>query len=147
MTVHVEFIPQHCQRYATIGDFFEDPNAPGVFRIRVTRFKDWRMQWLVMMHELAEYGMCMANGIHEPDIMAFDVEFEKNRAPGNDDEPGDDPKAPYRKQHLIAEGLEKVLAAEMGVDWKAYGEACLAMFPEESGHPAAETPPITPPVA
>ena len=56
----------------------------------------------------------------EEDVTAFDEAFEKARKPGNVDEPGDDPKAPYRKQHLIATGVEKLMAAELGVDWKAY---------------------------
>lgn len=101
----------------------------------VSDMGDWKKEALIAFHELAEVLMCTAAGISEPDIMAFDVEFEKNRKPGNDDEPGDDPNAPYRKQHLIAEGLEKVLAAEMGLDWKEYGQACLDLFPNDTGHP------------
>jgi hypothetical protein len=140
-------VPQSEQRYDSLGDYFWDEKDPDLLHVKISRFEDWRMCWLVMHHELSEYGMCLHEGILESDIMAFDVEFESRRLPGNDDEPGDDPKAPYRKQHLIAEGLEKVLAAEMGVDWKAYGQACLDLFPEESGHPVTETPSTEPPIA
>jgi hypothetical protein len=37
-----------------------------------------------------------------------------------DTEPGDDPRAPYHKQHVFAENIERLLAAELGVDWSAY---------------------------
>ena len=49
--------------------------------------------------------------------------FEKARKKGNEDEPGDDPRAPYVVQHCIATGVERILAALLGVSWKRYEEA------------------------
>jgi hypothetical protein len=37
-----------------------------------------------------------------------------------DVEPGDHPDAPYKREHCFATGIERLLAAELGVDWTAY---------------------------
>jgi hypothetical protein len=50
----------------------------------------------------------------------FDKAYEAKRKPGDDSEPGDDPRAPYYRQHQIATGIERLLAAELGVDWEVY---------------------------
>lgn len=79
-----------------------------------------------MVHEIIEQGLCREAGITHKEIDAFDKKFERERTKGKhktDDEPGDDPRAPYRSQHLTATGIEKMLAAAMGVDWKAYDKA------------------------
>lgn len=50
----------------------------------------------------------------------FDRAYEAKRKPGDDSEPGDDPRAPYHKQHVLAEKIERLLAAELGVDRSVY---------------------------
>ena len=39
------------------------------------------------------------------------------------DEPGDDPHAPYHKQHQVATTCEKLIAEALEMDWEAYGRA------------------------
>jgi hypothetical protein len=50
----------------------------------------------------------------------FDRAYEAKRKPGDDSELGDDPRAPYHKQHVFAEKIERLLATELGVDWPDY---------------------------
>lgn len=91
---------------------------------------DWRYVRLVAIHEIVESTLCRGAGVSEADIDQFDMQFEADRKLGrhsDDDEPGDDPKAPYRRQHLMATAIEKMLAAAMGVDWHAYEEAINAL--------------------
>jgi len=38
-------------------------------------------------------------------------------------EPGDSPDAPYRAEHSIATGIERILAGAGGIDWQTYEEA------------------------
>lgn len=35
-------------------------------------------------------------------------------------EPGDDARAPYQREQFFATNLERLLAAELGVEWFAY---------------------------
>lgn len=66
-----------------------------------------------------EAYICEKRGISEPDIMVFDIAFEK--IPGNENkQPGDDKAAPYRKEHCLAENIERLYAAELGVLWSDY---------------------------
>ncbi len=80
---------------------------------------------LVLIHELVEWSMCQAIGIPEPDIKAFDEKFEAERAAGKwkDEEPGDDPRAPYRYQHQCATKVERLAAELFKVDWGSYCSA------------------------
>lgn len=118
-------VPQEKMRYASLGDYFLDDD--GVHQIRVTSMKDWRYEFLVFMHECAEYFLCIHRKIPEPEIMAFDIQYEANRTePAS--EPGNDPKAPYHKEHRFAEEvIEKPLAKALDVDWDVYESYCVQL--------------------
>lgn len=77
---------------------------------------------LVAVHELVEVVICKHMGVTQAEVDAFDKQFENNRTPDNDSEPGDDQNAPYCEEHCIATGIERILAAELGVPWKEYEE-------------------------
>ncbi len=118
MHVVIKSIPAGEFRYPSAGDYWDDPD--GTKQIRVLALQDWRHELLLAVHELVEAFICDHRGIAEPDIMAFDVEFERNRAPGNLDEPGFASDAPYRAEHTFATAVEMLLAQQLGVDWKKY---------------------------
>lgn len=108
----VESLPHDQQRYPTCGDFLTD--SEGTLQVWVSQMKDWRYQSLVAIHEIIEATLCRAEGISEADIDAFDMGYS------GEGEPGDDPQSPYRKQHLMATAIEKMVAAAIGVDWQDY---------------------------
>lgn len=89
---------------------------------------------LVAHHEYTEALLCLTAGIKQEDVDAFDKAYENAREERNviapcgcpmtdDSEPGDDEHAPYYKQHQIATGFERILAAELGVSWADYEQA------------------------
>jgi hypothetical protein len=116
--INIKIIPHQDHRYTTVGDWFFSPD--GTMEIRVSKLSDWRRQLLIAVHELCEVAICTHDGVSAEVVDKFDIEYEKNRHPDNEDEPGDDPSAPYVKQHCIATGIERVLAASLGVNWKTY---------------------------
>ena len=122
MNVRIEVIPHAQHRYPTVGDwYFEGKDLV----IRVSKLSDWRREMLVAVHELVEVLICKQRGISQSAVDAFDKKFEADRAKGRHgkgDEPGDDPKAPYRKEHFFATNIEALCAAELGVDWGSYGK-------------------------
>jgi hypothetical protein len=119
MKIVIETIPHGAQRYPTVGDYWQD--ADGVEQIRVSQMADWRYVILVAVHEIAEMMLARWRGIPEDAIGAFDMDFERKREEGLvTGEPGDAPDAPYRREHFFATNLERLLAAELGVDWAAY---------------------------
>lgn len=118
MNIHIEIIPHGQQRYPTVGDWFFDDK--GDLTIRVSKLSDWRREALIAVHELVEVLICKNEGIRQEEVDTFDKEFEEKRLPDNEDEPGDEPTAPYVRQHCIATGIERILAAELDVCWKDY---------------------------
>jgi hypothetical protein len=121
MNVKIEIIPHHRQRYPTVGDWYFDKR--GNLTIRVSKLSNWRREMLVAFHELAEVLICKHRKISQASVDRFDKQFERDRSKGKhgeDDEPGDHPKAPYKKEHFFATNVEALLCAELGVDWNKY---------------------------
>lgn len=116
----IKTIPHSEHRYETVGDYQYDEE--GNETIDVSEMNNEDYEFLVCIHELVESYLCKKRNISEESITAFDTDFEKNRAEGNTDEPGDDPNAPYRKEHFFATTIERLMAAELGVDWKTYDD-------------------------
>lgn len=127
MNIKIEVIPHETHRYTTVGDWIFEPN--GDLIIRVSKLSDWRREMLVAIHELVEVVLCKHDGVSQEVVDRFDMELEANRKEGDDGEPGDEPTAPYVKQHCIATGVERVLCAHLGVSWKEYEEE-LCELPE-----------------
>ena len=121
MNTRIVTIPHRAHRYKTVGDWFKD--ADGFDMIEVSAMSDPRYELLVAFHEFIESELCKQRGISEARVTAFDKKFEKERAKflhSADAEPGNDPRAPYRKEHFTAETMERLLAVELGVDWAKY---------------------------
>lgn len=89
---------------------------------------DARYEFLVALHELVEVKLCEWCGITQKAVDAFDMAYEENRAEGDESEPGDSSNAPYKLQHCIATGVERLVAAAMNVDWKSYEAEINALF-------------------
>jgi hypothetical protein len=118
LDIHIKTIPHKEQRYPTCGDYWQ--NADGSLEVRISELNEPAYESLIAIHELIEQLLTAQLGISEAEITAFDQKFEQQRKPGNTDEPGDDPQSPYRQQHLFATGIEKLVAAALGIDWTKY---------------------------
>lgn len=123
-SIHIEFIYHEDQRYSTCGDWFYQGDA---LIIRVSKTEDERYQQLVAVHELVEVLLCNQSGVTQEAVDAFDMSFEEHRPEGDESEPGDDPKAPYRREHNAATGVERLLCALFGVNWHDYEQALLEL--------------------
>jgi hypothetical protein len=114
MRITIETIPHASQRYPTVGDWmFIEPNE---LRIRVSEMGDWRKEAAVAVHELVEAILCRNDGVSEAAVDAFDRSFDPEPDAFNQ-EPGDDPGAPYHRQHCFATAVERMLIAALGVSW------------------------------
>lgn len=115
--INIKTIRHEEQVYPTVGNYWESPTA---VEIRVSLTSDWRYEALVTVHELIEKILTTHRNISDDRITEFDLWFEKYREPDNHSEPGDHVAAPYRKEHFFATSIERLLAAELGVDWDKY---------------------------
>jgi hypothetical protein len=122
MRIEIEVIDHNRQRYDTTGDWIIDND--GNITIYVSKLKNWKYEMLIAIHELVEVILCKNKGISQEEVDKFDIAFEKKRKPGNIDEPGDDPKAPYRLQHFAATMIERTMCLSLGCSWRKYEDAC-----------------------
>lgn len=116
---NVKTIPHREQRYDTLGDYFTEG---GVIQFRVSSMGNADYEFLIWVHEAVEKQLARKLGITEQMIDAFDLANE------DVEEPGELEDCPYRECHLIAEGIERVVAQKLGVDWDTYGRACSAVL-------------------
>ncbi len=117
-SIHYQVIPHNKQRYNTVGDYWEDKEA---VNFRVSSLKNAKYEVLVFIHELIEYLLVKVAKISIKDIDNFDINY-KDYSFYN--EPGDNPAAPYHRQHVTATIIERIVSSFIGVNWKDYNE-CL----------------------
>ena len=109
-------IPHDTQLYDTAGNYGE--NGRGHWWLEISQMKDWRYEFLVMMHELTEMALTKQANVEWKQIDLFDTTIGKDS-----DDPGTMPEAPYHVQHMQAMVIEKKLAKMLGVNWKKYDES------------------------
>lgn len=111
LIMEIKTVPHKHQRYDTLGDWV------GHERIRfysISEMGNPKYEFLVALHEMIEHAACIEAGISGDDVDRFDFMYEG-------DDPGNDPKAPYHKQHTFAEKIEREVCEFLGLDWNAYG--------------------------
>lgn len=118
LKLRVTTIPHSRQRYETCGDWIN--RADGSTDIFVSDLGNWRMELAIAVHELTEWAICRYCGISQTEVDQFDEAYEAQRKPEDYSEPGDDPRAPYHKQHCIATGIERIIVACLGINWREY---------------------------
>lgn len=121
MKIEITTIPHDQQRYPTCGDWqFVD----GTLQIRVSDMNDDRYEFLVGIHEAIEAFLALnrLGAAVEKSLDDFDMQYEKDRKDGDTSEPGDDIRCPVYVEHQIATGIERILAAQLGVDWNTYDQ-------------------------
>lgn len=119
MDITIVVIPHHNQRYDTCGDWMFDTEHKRL-DIKISELDNWRFEFLVSFHEMIEAILCLHREITTEQVDRFDFNYEHRRSVGDESEPGDDPTAPYYHEHFFATSLERLMAAELGVDWIEY---------------------------
>ena len=127
LKVEIKSIPHKRHRYPGAGDYWDEKDWK---IIRVSEMEDPRYEVLVALHEFVESFLCDLRGIFEQEITRFDVMFEEERENGfhfDREEPGNDKRCPYRREHRWATRIERLMAWQMKVSWKEYSEAVNAL--------------------
>jgi hypothetical protein len=114
LPIVIDTIPHSQQRYPTVGDWQGD--KAGNLHITVSRMSDQRYEFLVAAHEMIEAYLAIHAGVSPEAVDKFDRAYEGKRKRGDESEPGDDPRAPYHREHVFATKIERQLAVELGVN-------------------------------
>ena len=100
---------------------------------------------MIVIHEVVEAWLCRRAGITEAAVVKFDEMYEDERKAGHhtkDDEPGDDPRSPYRIQHQAATHVERAVGAALDVSWTEHERLVSG---SEAAHPKTSSPDSQPP--
>lgn len=116
--INIKTIPHSDQLYDTAGDYYW---KNGNIQVMVSDMHDADYEFAILIHELVEIHLCLRDGVTLEASTEFDVEWLKGKHKKGD-EPGDDPKCPYYKQHQMATVIEKKLIKLLGRSWKEYVE-------------------------
>jgi hypothetical protein len=122
----IKVIPHNNQRYNTLGDWI--PKSRNRMFIYVSDTGNKNYNNIIALHEFIEGTSCIEKGIKEDDVTDFDIMYEEERLKGLHsihEEPGDDLRAPYFKEHQTATMIEKIFARELGVNWDYYESTCV----------------------
>jgi hypothetical protein len=128
MEIYARTLNEHEEHecgYPTCGDW--DWHNDKMF-VTVDRM-DEASEFAVMIHEMVEGFLCRQHGITSNDVSSFDRIFENETVMGahmKDDEPGADPRSPYRKEHEIATLIEMIVLRELGKAWPEHCKAVAA---------------------
>lgn len=129
MNIHIKVIPESEQRACVNGaDWYWDEE--GDLQVRVSPLSDWRREVLLGFHEAIEAVLCKHNGVSQESVDAFDLEYDKTHT--FDVDAGDDPAAPYVREHCFATAAERMLCAELDVNWESYDKELAASYPGPS---------------
>ena len=106
----IKFIRQDEQRYNTVGDYWEDENT---IQFRVSKFEDWKAEFLIALHELVEKAINMRQGIADKQVDDWDFNCKE-------DDPGIVDGCPYSDGHAFATAIEMLMCNKLGMNWQNY---------------------------
>lgn len=118
MNIKILSVPQDKIRSNQIGDWWYFGN--GNCLIHVLESLSLEAQLAVAVHELVEAVRCSHHRVSDDAVCRFDDQYEAERKKGQhgeDDEPGDDPRSPYRAEHQDATFVERALCHVIGISW------------------------------
>ena len=128
LLLKVELVKHEEQHYKTAGDW--QIGADGCICIKVSD-TGYRMDaLLIALHEAVEAILCDAHNVLEADVDAFDIAFALEHKL-SDEEPGEDPLAPYRREHAVADAVERIVAVAADECWREYSGRVDALFEEK----------------
>lgn len=96
------------------GDWYWSPIGDLHIKVVGADVMDQDEVFLVALHEMIEAKLCLKTGVTQGAVDSFDAAFK------GEGEPGDDPAAPYQRQHRGAALVEHMVAVLLGI--YNYGE-------------------------
>lgn len=119
LNISIKTIKHNKQRYSTTGDYYTQGSRD---IIAISKVGNTKYESLVAIHELIELILTRANGISEQLITKWDIEHPEL------DEPGDDIRALYHREHILASKVERMMADAMGIDWDDYNNTLNKLY-------------------
>lgn len=108
MKIIIQDVPKSQIPRNDVANYYVTPEA---LKIDVLSMSDWRYEALIALHEFIECMLVRQKNLDFKDIDDWDE---------NNELMGEDLRAPYHKEHIFSENLERLFAQALNVDWKHY---------------------------
>lgn len=120
MEVQIQTVKPPLIRHEQVGDWTYSEARPSFVVSVSSEVKTDESKLAVAIHELIEAFLCRRNKIEDGTVCQFDKMFESERKAGHwkDEEPGDDPRSPYREQHQRATHVERAVCHALEITWE-----------------------------
>jgi hypothetical protein len=128
----IETIPHLQQRYNTVGDWQWEEGGKTLHVLVseltypnssvINRPNQSLEEAVVGIHEVIEALQCSKDGITQKQVDEFDNGPSSEEALNLGMEPGDHWDSPYKQQHTLATGIERILCFTLGITWYEYDE-------------------------
>lgn len=125
MMIVIKTIPHKKQRYETCGDW---QNINGIMQVKVSDCGNESSELAVALHEIIEQHLCKLSGVSEKKVDAFDLKWDQENEDNVNDEPGNDPRAPYYAEHKTAMQIERIFIKACGEKWSEHDKRLGALF-------------------
>ena len=117
--IRIDKVPHSMQRYDTVGDWVF--STQGDLYLIVSHLYNRDYENLVALHEMIEALLCQARGITGDMVDTWDKDHFDHP------DPGSIPQCPYFREHMFATCVERLMAAELEVNWDEYEAALEAI--------------------
>jgi hypothetical protein len=128
MNINIKVIPESEQRETVNGaDWFFDDQ--GDLQVRVSPMSDWRYEVALAFHEAFEACLCKNNGVTQKSVDDFDMAYDLAHPDQPDINAGDEPDAPYVREHNYATIVDRLFIGACGLFWKKYDDELATVYP------------------
>lgn len=122
MNITITTIPHKDQLYETTGNWWFDDDMNLI--IQISDMGNVQSEFLIAVHEAIEAMICLDRGIFEEEVSEFDIAHPEL------EDPGDDSRAPYHKEHNVAVAIEMLLCDQFDMDWNDHNKRSEDLYPE-----------------
>ncbi len=131
MNITIKIIPREAHRPEVDGcDWYYD--EAGDLQIRISPMSCEAYEHALILHELFEALACRHDGVTQKQVDDFDLAYDKAHPNEPDLGAGDDPEAPYHKQHNLATVVDRLFISSCGLKWADYDSELASIWPGPS---------------
>lgn len=119
--IHIKFVDQKDQNYDTVGDYGIDIDNDTIW-FKITKFENQNYSIAILLHEIVEFFRNQQEGITVAQVDEFDYNNPQL------DDPGLSLEAPYHKNHMEADAIERLYIILSKNDWVHYEQSIDSLF-------------------
>jgi len=124
LKINIRTKPMEKMRIKDVGDYYwtiSPVPEENIWKIVVAEMENPDYEFLIALHEFIESYLLKRRGIDFRVVDEYDEKFEKEKGKSPKNAiAGEQKDCPYRREHIFATKIEKIIAKYLKVNWKKY---------------------------